>query len=126
MKVIIGSTDRYLTDNLRRLVQAESLFPISTDSTDRILAEMKSINRLAIIDMAWERVQERGALRRIVNIARINGNKVICICPNQDQALKKLARAVRPDQVFLRYDLETTFREFLKACYRGESTVPIR
>lgn len=117
MKIIIGSVDRFLTENIRRLAQGENLFSISTNKTDRILSEMKIIGRLAVIDMAWEDMQERGVLRQVVNIARISGNQVICICPNQDELLKKLARAARPEQVFLRYDLETTFREFLKASY---------
>ncbi len=117
MKVIIGSTDRFLTENLRRLAQAEKLFPISTNKLDRMFAEMKVINRVAIIDMAWEDIQERGILRQIVNIARISGNKVICVCPNQEEALKKMARLARPDEIFLRYDLETTFKDFLKLCY---------
>ncbi len=119
MKVIIASADRYLTDNLRRLVQAEKLFPISTNKADRILAEMKSIDRVAVIDMAWEPIQERGVLRRIVNIARISGNQVVCICPNQEEDLKKLARAARPDEVFIRYDLETRFKEYLQGLQSG-------
>ena len=122
MKVVIGSGDRYLTDNIRRLVQAERLFAISTNKVERILDEMKSIDRLAIIDMAWESIQERGVLKRVINIARISANIVVCICPNQDEDLKKLARAVRADEVFLRFDLETRFKEFLKEVYQ-ESTV---
>jgi len=117
MKIIVCSTDRYLTDNLRRLVQGEKLFPISTDKIERLLAEMKTLDRLAIIDMAWKDIQGRGVLRQVVNIARVSGNQVICVCPNQEEALKKLARSARPDEVFIRYDLETTFREYLRKCY---------
>ncbi len=121
MKVVIVSGDRYLTDNIRRLVQAEHLFAISTDKIERILAEMKTVGRIAIVDMEMEAIQERGVLKRIINIARISGNLVVCICPNQDEDLKKLARSVRADEIFLRYDLETRFKEYLKEIYQESS-----
>jgi hypothetical protein len=49
-----------------------------------------------------------------VNIGRITDNKVICICPNTEEDLKKLAKASRASEVFIRYDLETRFFDYLK------------
>ena len=114
MKVIIASNDRYLTDNLRRLVKAQGLFAICTNKLDRVFNELKAVGRLIIVDVNWEEIQERGVLRRIVNIARISANSVVCICPNQDEKLKKLAKAVQPEKVFIRYDIEGAFSEYLE------------
>lgn len=80
---------------------------------DRLVKELKHVERIVIIDMAWEEIQVHGELRRLVNLARISDNKVICICPNRDEDLKQLARNARPSATFLRYDLELSFRKYL-------------
>ena len=114
MLIVIGTSDRYLGLNLARLCEEAKLRSIRTSKVDRITKELKVPEHVAIIDMAWEEVQELGVLRQLVNIARITGNKVLCVCPNTEEDLKKLARAARPHEVFIRYDLETTFLEYLK------------
>ena len=114
MLIVIGSADRYVGPNLARIITECGLRSIRTNKVERILEEMKQPNRTAIIDLNWEDIQQGGLLRRIVNIGRISGNICCCICPNQEEDLKKLAKTSRAQKVFLRYDLETTFRDFLK------------
>lgn len=114
MLVVIGTTDKYLGQNLARLCDEAKLKSIRTGKVDRITKELKIPERVAIIDMAWEDVQGSGVLRQLVNIGRITDNKVICICPNTEEDLKKLAKASRASEVFIRYDLETRFLDFLK------------
>ena len=111
---LVVSNDNYVGANLSRIVTEEGIRNIRSADLDRLTRELKKPGRLAVIDVAWEAVQERGVLKQLVNIARITGNKVICICPNQDEDLKKLAALARADKVFIRYDLEITFRQFLK------------
>ena len=114
MLVIVAGKDRYLRETITELVQAQGLRAIRSYSVERVLAEMKKPGRLAIIDINWEDIQQRGVLRQIVNIGKISGNKVICICPNQEEDLKKLARSSRADSVFIRYELTTAFKEYLQ------------
>lgn len=114
MLIVIGTTDRYLGVNLTRLCAEAKLRSIRTGKVDRILKELKTPERVAIIDMAWEDVQVSGVLRQMVNIGRITDNKVLCICPNTEEDLKKIARASRAAEVFIRYDLETRFLDYLK------------
>jgi hypothetical protein len=114
MLIVIGSADRYVGPNLARIITECGLRSIRTNKVERIIEEMKQPNRVAVIDMNWEDVQARGVLRQIVNIGRISGNVCCCICPNQEEELKKLAKVARAQKMFLRYDLETTFRDFLK------------
>ena len=111
---IVSSSDRYLGANLSRIVAEEGIRSIRSAEIERLTRELKKPGRLAVIDVAWEPVQEPGVLRKLVNISRITGNRVVCICPNQEEELKKLAANARPDEVFIRYDLETGFRQYLK------------
>ena len=117
MNIVIGSEDKYLSANLRRIVQDQKIFAISTNRVERILKEMKMRDRAAVLDVSWKALQEPGVLKQIVNIARISGNFVICVCPNQEEDLKKLAKASRAHSVFIRYDLETTFKERIGELY---------
>ncbi len=64
--------------------------------------------------MTWEEIQQPGILKQCVNIGHITSNKVVCICPNQDEDLKKLAKEANPFEVFIRFDMMTRFREFLR------------
>lgn len=114
MLAVIGTTDRYFGANLSRIVAEAGLRSIRTSKTERIIKELKLPGRVAIIDMSWEEVQQIGVLRQLVNIGRITDNKVLCVCPNQEEELKKIARNSRASEVFIRYDLETTFKEYLK------------
>ena len=63
--------------------------------------------------MEWEELSKGGVLRQLVNIARISANTVVCICPNQDEKLKKIAKSARASEIFIRYDMEFGFKDFL-------------
>ncbi|RMG42162.1 MAG: hypothetical protein D6719_07090 [Candidatus Dadabacteria bacterium] len=115
MLIVIGSQNRYLSNNLERLVSEFGFRKIRTNKVERVIRELKSTQRLAIIDMEWKEIQKPGVLRQMVNVGRISANIFVCICPNQDEDLKRLARSVNPDEIFLRYDLELSFKDFLKA-----------
>src|SRR5690606_21878916 len=114
MLAVIGTTDRYFGSNLSRIVGEAGLRNIRSSKVERLIKELKLPGRIAIIDMNWEAVQTVGVLRQLVNIGRITDNKVLCICPNQEEDLKKMARESRAAQVFIRYDLETSFKDYLK------------
>lgn len=114
MLAVIGTADRYFGANLTRIVSEAGVRSIRTSKVERIIKELKLPGHIAIIDMSWEEVQAPGVLRQLVNIGRITDNKVLCICPNQEEELKKLARNSRASETFLRFDLETTFKEYLK------------
>lgn len=114
MQILIGSDDRYLSENLGRVVEQTGRRAIRTNTVERLIQELKKPERLAIIDVNWEAMQEAGVLKRLVNISRISGNRVVCMCPNTDEDLKKLATRSRADQVFIRYDIETTFKDYLR------------
>ncbi|MBX7143909.1 MAG: hypothetical protein K1X79_05610 [Oligoflexia bacterium] len=114
MLVVIGTTDRYLGLNLTRLCNDAKLRSIRTAKVDRIIKELKIPERVVIIDMAWEEIQVPGVLKQLVNIGRITDNKILCVCPNTEEDLKKMARAARATEVFIRYDLETRFLDYLK------------
>ncbi len=116
IKAIIGSKDHFLSLKLGRLAGNAGMRVFRTYELDRIIHELKQPDRIAIIDISQEEFQASGVLRQIVNISRISSNKVICICPNQDEDLKKFARNARPHKVFLRYDLETRLKEYLLTC----------
>ena len=114
-QTIVGGIDKYLSTNISRIVGEEKLGKaIRTSKVDRIIEELKSPGRLVIIDMSWEEIQFLGTLKQFVNIGNISGNYVVLICANQDEDLKKLAKAARPAEIFIRFDLETRFREFLR------------
>lgn len=113
MLVIVASLDRYLGENIATLARSAGHRVIRTNKIDRIKKELKSPGCIVVADVAWEELQAPGVLKQLVNVGRISGNEFACICPNQDEPLKKLARAARPDEVFLRYDLLLSFKEFL-------------
>lgn len=114
MLVLLGSVDKFLGLSIGDIVAKADHKLIRTSKVDRILDELKRKDRCAIIDMAWEEAQRPGVLKQFVNLSRIAGNKVICLCPNQDEDLKKMAAMSRPDQVFIRYDLLTSFTDYLQ------------
>jgi len=114
MLVVISTADHFLGVHLSRLVRETGLIGVRTRKFERLLRELKQPGKLAIIDVKWKEVQGPGELRRLVNLARICDNQVVCICPNRDQELKNLARQARPSQVYLRYDLQTFFRNYLE------------
>ncbi len=113
MIAVLCSADGFLQDKIAQACSRAGFRVLRTAKLDRLVYELKQPNRIAIVDVALEAIQERGALRTLVNLARITDNAVLCICPNQDEDLKKLARQARPTEVFLRYDLHTRFVEHL-------------
>ncbi|MCB0310160.1 MAG: hypothetical protein KDD42_02925 [Bdellovibrionales bacterium] len=114
MLVVIASQDHFLSNNLSRLVEDAGLRKIRTVKVDRVLKEMKQPERFLIIDAKWDEIKKGGLLRQLVNIGRISGNRTVVICPNDDEKLKKQARGARPDEVFIRYDLELGFKDLLE------------
>jgi len=120
MLVVLGSKDHFLGNHIGRILDKLELRKIRTIKIERIVREVKQPEKLLILDMNWKELQVAGALRRLVNIAKISGNKVVCICPNDDEKLKKLALAARPTEVFIRYDLELEFFAFLREVVREE------
>lgn len=114
MLVVIGTSDKYLGMNLTRICESVKLKSIRTAKIERLNKELKLPNCVAILDMAWEDIQAPGVLKQMVNIARITDNKVLCLCPNTEEDLKKLARNSRATEIFIRYDLETRFLDYLK------------
>ena len=115
MLVVIGSTDPHLGAKLAQVAEKAGLRKIRTGKLERMSRELKQPGRLAIIDIKWKEIHKGGVLRQLVNMGRISGNKLICMCPNDDEKLKKLAASARPDQVFIRYDFQTTFTDYLDA-----------
>ena len=113
MLVVAATTDFFLGRKLNKLVREAGLQLIRSAKLERLVKELKQTGRAVIVDMAWEEIQQHGELRRLVNLARISDNKVICICPNKDEDLKKLAKNARPSAWFLRYDLELSFKAYL-------------
>ncbi len=126
MLVILGSRDHFLSNHLGRLLDAVGLRKIRTVKMDRILRELKQPERMAILDMSWKELQAPGLLRRLVNIAKISRNKVVLFCPNDEEELKKQARQARPNEVFIRYDIELEFRAFLNEIVKEELKNPGR
>ena len=114
MLVVIGTQDRYFGTNLTRIVTEAGQRSIRTAKIERLIKELKLPGCTAVLDMAWEELQGAGVLKQLVNIGRITDNKVLCICPNTEEDLKKLAKSARAAEIFIRYDLETTFKEYLK------------
>ncbi len=114
MLTIIASEDRYLGDKLSLLARECGNRPIRSADIARITTELKKPGSLVVLDVAWEAVQEPGVLRQLVNVGRITGSRIVCICPNTDEKLKKLASASGCDECFLRYDLETRVRDYLR------------
>jgi len=115
MVTIIASNDNFLGEKLAQLARAGGSRPLRSASIERITLELKKRESFVIIDMAWEDIQVPGLLRKLVNVGRITGSQVMCISPNTDEKLKKLARSSGCDQCFIRYDLETGVRESLMA-----------
>lgn len=111
---VIGSSDRYLSTRLAELCTEAGLRTIRTSKLERIIKDLKQPGCLAIIDLNWEEVQKPGVLRQLVNLSRVSGNAVVCICPNQDEDLKKVARGSRAQKVFIRYDLQLEFVDFVE------------
>lgn len=114
MLLVVGSEDRFLSENLGRIIEGVKLRCIRTNKIERIIKELKQPERIAVIDLNWETIQEVGVLKRLVNVGNISGNKVVCICPNQEDDLKKLAKRSRVADTFIRYDLELRFKDYLK------------
>ena len=115
LQIIIAGTDKHLCSNISRIVGEEKVGKaIRTSAVERIIDDLKAPGRLVIVDMAWKELKQPGLLKQFINIGRISGNRVVCICPNQDEDLKKYAKAALPDDIFIRYDLETRFREYLR------------
>jgi hypothetical protein len=113
MHIIVGGTDRHLSTTVAEILSSMKARCIRTHKIDRIITELKQPDRLVILDMSWEDLQTRGALKQLVNIGNISGNKVLCICPNTEEDLKKLAKSARPTEIFIRYDLYMEFKEYL-------------
>lgn len=113
--VIVASTDFLLSKKLGALITELKFQVIRTNNMDRIKKELKKPNRCLIADVNWEALQEPGVLRQLINVAAICDSKVLCICPNQDEDLKVLAKRARPTEIFIRYDIETTFKDYMKA-----------
>lgn len=115
MIAVLCSADSFLQQKVSQICSKAGIRVLRTAKLERAIHELKQPNRLAIIDVTLDDVQERGVLRRLVNLARITDNTVVCMCPNQEEDLKKLARNARPTEVFLRYDLQTSFKAFIEA-----------
>lgn len=115
MVIIIGSTNSFLTNRLSNLAAAGSSRVLRSSKVDRIIQELKSRGRVAVVDAEWEDLQAPGVLKRIVNVARISGNKVVVVCPNQDEDLKKLAAQSRAHKIMLRFELQPKLKEYLEA-----------
>lgn len=113
MQIIVGGTDRYLSTTLAEILGTFNARCIRTNKVERIINELKQPDRLVILDMNWEDLQERGVLKQLINIGNISGNKVLVVCPNQEEDLKKIARNARPAEVFIRFDLYADFKEYL-------------
>lgn len=120
MSTIIASDDRYLGEKLAQLARDAGNRPIRSADIARITLELKKPGTLVVLDMDWEPVQAAGVLRQLVNVGKITGNRVICICPNTDEKLKALAKSSGCYDWFIRYDLETSVREFLRESSVGE------
>ena len=114
MLIVLGSKDHFLSSHIGELLEELKLRKIRTVKIDRITKELKQPERLAILDVALKELQKPGVLKQLVNISRITGSRVVCICPNDDEKLKRLARSANPDECFIRYDLELGFREYLE------------
>lgn len=108
---VIGSADYTLSSKIANVITKLKRRCIRTNKVERIANELKQPNRIVIIDINWKAAQEPGQLRRLINLGRICDNKLICMCPNQDEKLKDLAKKSRPYKSFLRYDLEIAFKE---------------
>jgi len=114
MLVVLAGSDHFLGNHVAGILESLEFRKIRTVKIDRILKELKQPGRIVILDMAWKELEKPGLLKQLINIGRISGNKVICICPNEDEKLKKAAKNARPAEVFIRYDLELGFREYLE------------
>ncbi len=113
MATIIASNDRYLGEKLAQLARDAGNRPIRSADIARITLELKKPGTLVVLDMDWEPIQAAGVLRQLVNVGKITGNRVVCICPNADEKLKALAKSSGCYEWFIRYDLETSVRDFL-------------
>jgi hypothetical protein len=115
MIAVLCSSDAFLQEKISGICSAAGIRVLRTAKTERIIKELKQLGRVLIADVNEELIQERGALRQMVNVGRITDNPVVCICPNQDEDLKKLAKSARPAEVFLRYDIHAAFKEYIEA-----------
>ena len=114
MRLIIGTNDRYLSENVYQIVSGFGFRAIRTAKADRIIDEMKRLERFCILDMKWEAIQDRETIKKIINLGRMCRNKTVIICPNRDEKLKKFAKQMGPAEVFLRYDLQLAFKEYIR------------
>ncbi|MCB0339035.1 MAG: hypothetical protein KDD53_05505 [Bdellovibrionales bacterium] len=112
--VIVGSTDFFLSTNLGRIITAAGLRCVRTNQMERIELELKKPGRVFVGDLKWEELQERGVLKKLVNVGAICGNKVFAICPNDDEELKVLAKKSRVKETFIRYDIENRFKVYME------------
>ena len=116
MRVIVACKNPFLGRMISSVLnQAGFNRVIRTGKLERLESELKSPNRLAIVDMEWQEAQSLHALKKLVNIGNISGNKLACICPDRDEELKKIARASRAAEVFIRYEVQRRFVEWLNA-----------
>lgn len=114
MMVVIGSTDRFLGDKLAQLGRAAGLRPIRSASLERITGELKKPDCVVVLDMGWVALQAPGVLRQLVNLGKITGGRVVCICPNTAEPIKKLVKESGCSAWFLRYDLGTEVKAYLQ------------
>ena len=114
MKIIVACKNQFLGRNISSVLSEIGIKRVvRTGKLDRLETELKSPGKVAIIDMEWKEVQNLSVLKKVINIAAICGNPVACICPNTEEDLKKLAREARPTEVFIRYEVDNAFRDWL-------------
>ena len=114
MKVIVACKNQFLGRAITSVLTEVGLKQvIRTGKLDRLETELKSPGKVAIIDMEWKEIQNLSVLKKVINIAAICGNPVACVCPNTEEDLKKLARAARATEVFIRYEVDNRFRDWL-------------
>ncbi len=113
MQVVIGSADRYFSQNMWELASENGFQCIRTYKLERVIKELKQPGRIAIIDMNWEPIQTLSVLRQLVNVGRICDNLILAIAPDQEEELKKLAKAARVTELFLRYDILGRFKDYM-------------
>ena len=114
MVIIVGCSDPYFRRTVAEILASLDCPCIRTHKLERILKELKQPKRFVILDASWEELEEPGVLKQLVNIGNISGNKVVCICPNKDEEIKKLVKFARPAKSFIRHDLFGKFKEYLK------------
>lgn len=114
MKVVLACKNPFLSRSIGTVLAEVGIKQvIRTGKLERLETELKSPGKVALIDMEWEDIQRLSLLKKLINIASICGNPVACICPNTEEDLKKLARAARATEVFIRYEIDNRFKDWL-------------